>query len=153
MLFGRRIPRSKHGAVREILAAPTLEPFVHPYHRPAGYVANLRGIFDSLAAKCATNCNGTTGTGNANATQAGSVVGGRVPVKHPGNKVFPSFGAYARSNCGGQCQRPEWVVPSPNSVKLAARLLEHPGVTMDFEKYWPRQPARSKRPMPAGCGE
>lgn len=112
--------------VKEIMSRPEpLEPFVHPYHRPEGYVANLRAILTSLEAKCSSDKS--------------------VPTKHPGNKVFPTYGAFVRANCGGQCHRPDWTQPTPQSVQLASRLLQHPDITMDYPKYWPPQ-----TPLPKG---
>lgn len=110
-------------AVDDILAQ-TIVPFVHPHHRPDGYVANLRSIFDSLQGNCSNSA---------------------MPLKHPGNRVFPSFGAFARASCGGRCQRTDWVQVQAKSKALAAALLEFPDITMDDAVYFPAPINRPKR--------
>ena len=111
------------GTVQQILANP-IEPLVHKHHRPDGYVANLREIVESAHRNCPIT---------------------KMPVRHPGNRVFESFGAFARANCGGRCQRTDWVLVTGKSVALASKLLEFPEVVMDFPKYWPVDGKRPRR--------
>lgn len=64
--------------IRTILSSPPPAPFVHPSNTPQVYLANLRSIFYDMP------CDMTTTPG---------------PMRHPGNRAFPSFTSYVDNEC------------------------------------------------------
>jgi hypothetical protein len=90
-------------------------PFIHPFHTPANFIANLRQIFSSESlSRCEHNSTRSP------------------PHRHPNNQVYRSFLEFLQKDCGSSCL-PHWTqikptatpsIPSNSSSSCVARFME-----------------------------
>ena len=114
-----------------LLSSETIEPFIHPFHKPEAYIKNLRTIFN---VKKRQQC-------EANKLNQ--------PNRHPNNKVYKSFREFIQMGCGYSGCVPHWTETEvtdciPNLIKQ--NIKEGiPYELVGFSLQMPRPPASNNQ--------